>query len=108
MVPLSKLTVREQRQPALPRGCFAIRLRQWRSAGHGFSPVQHDAADDDLHQKGCNLYALIGASLRRARTAAARPCSTGTVCAMLMHASVTDTPYSSGVPGAMSCRPSLM
>ena len=33
---------------------------------------------------------------RRARTAAASPSSTGTVCAMLMQASVTDTPCASG------------
>lgn len=39
---------------------------------------------------------------RRARTAAASPCSTGTVCAKLMHASVTDTPCFKGWPGMMS------
>ena len=33
---------------------------------------------------------------RRARTATASPSSTGTVCAMLMQASVTDTPCASG------------
>ena len=36
------------------------------------------------------------ARARRALTAAASPSSTGTVCAMLMQASVTDTPCASG------------
>ena len=47
-----------------------------------------------------------GLAVRRWRTAAARASSTGTVCAMLMQASVTDTPCASGWPGTMSWRPS--
>jgi hypothetical protein len=38
---------------------------------------------------------------RRRATAAASSCSTGTVCAMLMQASVTDTPFAA--PGRARC-----
>ena len=70
------------------------------------SAVQKQKSGRSLRSRPDALCLMPYALLRRARTAVASPCSTGTVCARLMQASVTDTPCCNGWPGTMSWRPS--
>ena len=64
-------------------------------------PVEHVDVGVRAHQFR-NHIRVNQVALRLARTAAANPCNTGTVCSKLMQASVTDTPCFRGWPGTMS------